>query len=311
MRFGILGWGKIARTQLAPAIIQAGHEVVAIGSRSPEAATLAWSEAHAPVRWTGYEGVLNDPRVEAVYIALPNDAHVPWALKALAAGHHVLCEKPMALSLADVDRLSHAAHTAQRHLHEAYMVLHHPQWAALKTLDVGAWRHIQAAFSYDNRDPANIRNQAALGGGALWDIGCYAVLLGHWLMDRAPDRVRCHQRRHPDWGTDTHTQGELRWGDATVLQFSVSTQAARHQSALAVGETGWVALDAPFNPPPQAPWRASEGLSLPHLPTLNQYAAMVHDFVARAEAGIPTDLRLTRGVTDTLLRLHAAAQTPT
>lgn len=311
MRFGILGWGKIARTQLAPAIIQAGHEVVAIGSRSPEAATLAWSEAHAPVRWTGYEGVLNDPRVEAVYIALPNDAHVPWALKALAAGHHVLCEKPMALSLADVDRLSHAAHTAQRHLHEAYMVLHHPQWAALKTLDVGAWRYIQAAFSYDNRDPANIRNQAALGGGALWDIGCYAVLLGHWLMDRAPDRVRCHQRRHPDWGTDTHTQGELRWGDATVLQFSVSTQAARHQSALAVGETGWVALDAPFNPPPQAPWRASEGLSLPHLPTLNQYAAMVHDFVARAEAGIPTDLRLTRGVTDTLLRLHAAAQTPT
>lgn len=311
MRFGILGWGKIARTQLAPAIIQAGHEVVAIGSRSPEAATLAWSEAHAPVRWTGYEGVLNDPRVEAVYIALPNDAHVPWALKALAAGHHVLCEKPMALSLADVDRLSHAAHTAQRHLHEAYMVLHHPQWAALKTLDVGAWRHIQAAFSYDNRDPANIRNQAALGGGALWDIGCYAVLLGHWLMDRAPDRVRCHQRRHPDWGTDTHTQGELRWGDATVLQFSVSTQAARQQSALAVGETGWVALDAPFNPPPQAPWRASEGLSLPHLPTLNQYAAMVHDFVARAEAGIPTDLRLSRGVTDTLLRLHAAAQTPT
>lgn len=311
MRFGILGWGKIARTQLAPAIIQAGHEVVAIGSRSPEAATLAWSEAHAPVRWTGYEGVLNDPRVEAVYIALPNDAHVPWALKALAAGHHVLCEKPMALSLADVDRLSHAAHTAQRHLHEAYMVLHHPQWAALKTLDVGAWRHIQAAFSYDNRDPANIRNQAALGGGALWDIGCYAVLLGHWLMDRAPDRVRCHQRRHPDWGTDTHTQGELRWGDATVLQFSVSTQVARHQSALAVGETGWVALDAPFNPPPQAPWRASEGLSLPHLPTLNQYAAMVHDFVARAEAGIPTDLRLSRGVTDTLLRLHAAAQTPT
>ncbi len=307
MRFGILGWGKIARTQLAPAIAQAGHEVVAIGSRSPTAATLAWSEAHAPVRWTGYEAVLNDPRVEAVYIALPNDAHVPWSLKALAAGHHVLCEKPMALSLADVDRLSQAAHTAQRHLLEAYMVLHHPQWAALKALDVGAWRHIQATFSYDNRDPANIRNQAALGGGALWDIGCYAVLLGHWLMDRAPDTVRCHQTRHPDWGTDIHTQGELRWGDASVLQFSVSTQTFRHQSVLAVGERGWVALDAPFNPPPLASWRASEGLALPNLPTLNQYAAMVHDFVARAEAGVPTDLRLSRGVTDTLLRLHAAA----
>ena len=167
MRFGILGWGKIARTQLAPAIAQAGHEVVAIGSRSPTAATLAWSEAHAPVRWTGYEAVLNDPRVEAVYIALPNDAHVPWSLKALAAGHHVLCEKPMALSLADVDRLSQAAHTAQRHLHEAYMVLHHPQWAALKALDVGAWRHIQATFSYDNRDPPKAAWLRMLAGSRL------------------------------------------------------------------------------------------------------------------------------------------------
>jgi predicted dehydrogenase len=216
----------------------------------------------------------------------------------------------MALSLADVDRLSQAAHTAQRHLHEAYMVLHHPQWAALKALDVGAWRHLQVAFSYDNRDPANIRNQAALGGGALWDIGCYAVLLGHWLMDRAPDAVRGQSTRHPDWGTDIHTQGELRWGDASVLQFSVSTQSARHQSAVLVCERGWVALDAPFNPPTQAPWRASDGLTLPSLPEVNQYTAMVHDFVAKAEAGLPTDLRLSRDVTETLLRLHAAAHTP-
>jgi predicted dehydrogenase len=310
MRFGILGWGKIARTQLAPAIAQAGHEVVAIGSRSPLADTLTWTQDQPPARWTTYDGVLQDPRVEAVYIALPNDAHVPWSLKALAAGHHVLCEKPMALSLADVDRLSQAAHTAQRHLHEAYMVLHHPQWAALKALDVGAWRHLQVAFSYDNRDPANIRNQAALGGGALWDIGCYAVLLGHWLMDRAPDAVRGQSTRHPDWGTDIHTQGELRWGDASVLQFSVSTQSARHQSAVLVGERGWVALDAPFNPPTQAPWRASDGLTLPSLPEVNQYTAMVHDFVAKAEAGLPTDLRLSRDVTETLLRLHAAAHTP-
>lgn len=309
MRFGVLGWGKIARTQLAPAIAQAGHELVAIGSRSPMAATLDWNETHAPVRWTSYDGVLEDPRVEAVYIALPNTQHVPWTLKALAAGHHVLCEKPMALSLADVDRLSQAAHAAQRHLHEAYMVLHHPQWAALKALDVGAWRHHQVAFSYDNRDPANIRNQAALGGGALWDIGCYAVLLGHWLMGRAPDTVRCHQTRHPDWGTDIHSQGELHWNAQAVLQFSVSTQAARQQSALAVGERGWVALDAPFNPPPRAPWRSSEGLDLPCLPDVNQYAAMLHDFVAHAQTGAPSDLGLSRGVTDTLLRLHAVAQT--
>lgn len=307
MRFGILGWGKIARTQLAPAIAQAGHEVVAIGSRSPTAATLAWSDAHAPARWTSYDGVLKDPRVEAVYIALPNDAHVPWSLKALAAGLHVLCEKPMALTLADVDRLSQAAQTAQRHLHEAYMVLHHPQWAALKALDAGPWRHIQVTFSYDNRDPANIRNQAALGGGALWDIGCYAVLLGHWLMGRSPDAVRCQQTHHPEWGTDIHTHGELRWGDASVLQFGVSTQTIRQQCALAVGERGWVALDSPFNPPPLATWRASEGLVLPNLPTLNQYAAMVHDFVARAQAGVSTDLSLSRDVTDTLLRLRAAA----
>jgi predicted dehydrogenase len=288
LRFGVLGNAKIARAQVVPAMLQAGQTVVAVGSRSSDRAE--WAQALG-ARWCSYEAVLQDPQVEAVYIALPHHLHAQWSALALQAGKHVLCEKPMALSRAEKAQAASGCVFA-----EAYMVRHHPQWAWLRQLDFGPIRHIHVSFAYDNRDPANIRNQAHMGGGALWDIGCYAVFAGHWLLG-SPDRVALQRTLHPQWGTDIHSHGQLFWGqgpDAARLDFFVSTQSAKQQQLTVVGQGGWARLESPFNPPEVATvhWSPSglahEAQTL-QLPPCNAYAVMVADFV-RTVAGEPPPL---------------------
>jgi predicted dehydrogenase len=163
-RWGVLGWGKIARTQLWPAMQAAGHQVVAVGSRTPGGAI-----AELPgVTATTYDDVLANPAVDGVYIATPNHLHVPLTVAALRAGKPVLCEKPMALSLDEMAQVQAAADASGCYVQEAFMVAHHPQWQALRTsvaAELGPLRLMQVAFSYDNRDPANIRNAFAHGGG--------------------------------------------------------------------------------------------------------------------------------------------------
>ena len=310
MKFGILGWGKIARTQLAPAILEAGHEITLVGSREPGAARLPELPS---VHWATYEAVLAEPEVEAVYIALPNHLHVPWTLRALEAGKHVLCEKPMALTVAEVDAVQVVAVASQRHMQEAFMVRHHPQWQLLRELPLGALRSVQVGFAYDNRDPANIRNRAEWGGGALWDIGCYAVFAGIWLFGREPDRVQLRVTAHPEWGTDIHAHGALGWGDDACLQFYVSTQAARHQSLRAAGANGWAELLVPFNAPVQVSVRhclqggISDDAITETLAPENQYVEMVRAFATAAHQGVVTDLRESRAVAQTLVRLRHSA----
>ncbi|WP_372660677.1 Gfo/Idh/MocA family protein [Hydrogenophaga sp.] len=311
MRFGILGWGKIARTQLAPAIAEAGHTISAVGSRVPAARELPDLPGAA---WCSYEAVLADPAVDAVYIALPNHLHVPWTLRALQAGKHVLCEKPMALSVAEVDAVQSAAHAAGRHMQEAYMVRHHPQWQMLRELPLGALRSVQVGFAYDNRDADNIRNRVDWGGGALWDIGCYAVFAGLWLFGSEPKSCRLQSVLHPQWGIDIHSHGELIWADGAVLQFEVSTQSAAHQGVRVVGERGWAELAVPFNAPSQALVRqaldgggTAQAATELRLAPVNQYAAMVTRFAAAALAGEPTDLHESRAIADVLARLRQSA----
>jgi predicted dehydrogenase len=310
MKFGILGWGKIARTQLAPAIVEAGHEIVVVGSRKPGADQMTDLPG---VRWRSYEAVLDDPEVDAVYIALPNHLHVPWTLRALEAGKHVLCEKPMALTIAELDAVQTTAEQSQRHMQEAFMVRHHPQWQMLRELPLGALRSVQVGFAYDNRDPANIRNRADLGGGALWDIGCYAVFAGIWLFGREPDHVHLRATNHAQWGTDIHAHGELGWGDDACLQFFVSTQAAPHQGVRVVGERGWAELVVPFNAPLRVAVRhspeggISDKATTHELAPVNQYAEMVRRFAAACAAEESTDLSESRMIADVLVRLRASA----
>lgn len=193
------------------------------------------------------------------------------------------------------------------------MVRHHPQWHMLRDLPLGALRSVQIGFSYDNRDPANIRNRADLGGGALWDIGCYAVFAGIWLFGREPEHVRLRATNHPQWGTDVHAHGELGWGGDACLQFYVSTQSAAHQGVRVVGERGWAELAVPFNAPARVSVRqcmdggTSDKATVHELAPVNQYVQMVRAFASTAQEGTVTDLSESRAVAQTLVRLRHSA----
>jgi hypothetical protein len=184
MRFGVLGNAKIARTQAIPAILEAGYSVTTIGSRGP---ANPWPGEPA-MQWTSYEGVIADDAVDAVYIALPNHLHAHWSVAALRAGKHVLCEKPYALTTEEAAAIRDAMTTSGRCFMEGFMVRHHPQWQWLATQPLGDVRQVQVVFNYDNQNPDNIRNRPDMGGGALWDIGCYACLLatGYWGVRPIP-----------------------------------------------------------------------------------------------------------------------------
>ena len=321
MRFGVLGNAKIARTQVIPAILEAGYPVTTIGSRGP---ANPWPGAPA-MQWTSYEGVIADPAVDAVYIALPNHLHAHWSVAALRAGKHVLCEKPYALTTEEATAIRDAMTASGRCFMEGFMVRHHPQWQWLATQPLGDVRQVQVVFNYDNQNPDNIRNRPDMGGGALWDIGCYAVFAGHWLLGRAPDTCGLHVERHPEWGVDIHSQGWLRW-DATAtthsacLQFAVSMQTAKSQSVHVAGATGWAHLHAPFNPVngnavnpvrATATWSPNGGLhheaQTHHFEPCNAYTRMVTDFVNTAQHAPSTGLRDSEAIQRTLLRLFKSA----
>jgi predicted dehydrogenase len=163
----------------------------------------------------------------------------------------VLCEKPFALKAAELDALRQ--YTSQVHLREAFMVRFHPQWAAVREQvrqgAIGELRYLQVPFSYFNADPANIRNRADVGGGALYDIGCYAIAAGRWFFESDPQRVIALVDRDPALGTDRLTSGLLDFGAGRQLAFSVCTQAARYQRVQLIGTRGRIEIEIPFNAP--------------------------------------------------------------
>ncbi len=195
VRWGVLGVAKIATEKVIPAMQECQHgQVVAIASRSAEKAQQAAARLGLPRSFGSYEDLLADPDIDAIYNPLPNHLHVPWSIKALEAGKHVLCEKPLALTADEGQKLVDAA-ARYPHLKvmEAFMYRHHPQWVAVQKLvaegTVGSLRSIGSFFSYFNRDPGNVRNQAEIGGGGLMDIGCYPISMSRFICGSEPHRV--------------------------------------------------------------------------------------------------------------------------
>src|SRR6516165_2452997 len=259
IRFGVLSTARIGVKKVIPAMQKGEHmEVVAIASRSAEKAREV---AHylGIARWHGsYEALLADPDVDAVYNPLPNDQHVLWSIRALEAGKHVLCEKPIALSAAQARDLVVAARR-QPHLKamEALMYRHHPQWRKAKELvetgQIGALRAIQVFFSFYNDDAGNIRNSSCKGGGALMDIGCYASSLSRWLFNSEPQRVFGLVVNDPHFGVDRLVSAILDFGVGHAT-FTCSMRIAHFQRAHLAGVEGHVELsEAPFNPPNDRP----------------------------------------------------------
>jgi predicted dehydrogenase len=259
LRWGVLSTASIGRVKVIPAIQNAPHcEVVAIASRDAAAAASVASELGIPKAHGSYEALLADADVEAVYIPLPNHLHATWAIAAAEAGKHVLCEKPLALSVADAERMIEVADRTGVMLMEAFMYRLHPSWVAVRELlasgRIGRLTAVQSWFSYFNDDPANIRNILEVGGGALYDIGCYSVNLSRMLFDAEPERVEGLIVRDPATGTDVVTSGLLRFGDG-LATFTCSTRAEDDQRVDIYGTEGRISVEIPFNIPPDRPTR--------------------------------------------------------
>src|SRR2546421_2467759 len=194
VKWGILSTAKIGTVKVIPAM-QRGtkSEVVAIASRDGARAQSAASELGIPKAYGSYEELLADPEVEVIYNPLPNHLHVPWSIRAAEAGKHVLCEKPISMTVAECRTLIEARDRTRVKMGEAFMVRTHPQWLRAREIvrsgEIGDVRAVMAAFSFFNRDAKNIRNVPEWGGGALMDIGCYAIQFSRFMFGQEPDRV--------------------------------------------------------------------------------------------------------------------------
>jgi predicted dehydrogenase len=260
IKWGILSTAHIGVAKVIPAMQRCEFaEITAIASRSLEKAQAAAGQLGIARAYGSYEVLLADPEIEAIYNPLPNHLHVNWSIRALEAGKHVLCEKPIGLSAAEGQELLDAAARFPRlKIMEAFMYRHHPQWQLARRLvdegKIGDLRTIQSFFSYFNNDPGNIRNQAEIGGGALMDIGCYSISLSRFIFGREPQRVFGVVEFDPQLQVDRLTSGVLDFGSGTST-FSCSTQLVSYQRVNIFGSKGRVEIEIPFNAPPDRPCR--------------------------------------------------------
>lgn len=255
VRWGVMSTAWIGVDIVVPSMQKSAMiDVVAIASRDLARAKAAAEARGIPVAYGSYEELLAAPDVDAVYIPLPNSEHVRWAVRALEAGKHVLCEKPIAMDAEEARTLLKAAR-AHPHLKvmEALMYRFHPQWQqALRQVRggvLGELRTVHSFFSYFNRRPDNIRNRPELGGGGLLDIGSYNVSVARFLFGTEPRRVVATVEFDPDFRVDRLASAILDFGPAGTATFTCGTQLEAFQRVLAVGTQGLLEIEIPFNPP--------------------------------------------------------------
>ena len=301
INWGVMGTAKIGVNKVIPALQAAKHgTVAAIASRDITQAQTAAQRLGIPRAHGSYEALLADPGVDAVYIPLPNHLHVPWSIRALEAGKHVICEKPIGLSSTEAQELIAVAKRFPRlKIMEAFMYRHHPQWQTAQRLiaegGIGQLRTVHSFFSYWNVDPKNIRNIGAIGGGGMMDIGCYCVSLSRFLFGAEPQRVLGLVDHDPAFGTDRLASGILEFATGTAT-FTCSTQLSPYQRVTIFGTDGTIEIEIPFNAPPDRPTRLwhQRGSTMTEIPfaVCDQYTIQ-GDLFARAildDTPVPTPL---------------------
>jgi predicted dehydrogenase len=279
-------------------------EVTAIGSRDKQRAEAVAQKFGIPKAYGSYDQLLADPDVDAIYIPLPNDQHVPWSIKTLEAGKHVLCEKPIALTADEAQTLvDAAARYPQLKVMEAFMYRFQPQWQRAKQLvtdgAIGELRTIQSFFAYSNLDPTNIRNQADHGGGGLMDIGCYNISFSRFIFGAEPTRVCSTVEYDPHFKTDRLVSGMLDFGTGTAT-FTCSTQLSPYQRVNIVGTTGRIEIEIPVNAPAKRPcriWYAHDSTTDELVLEVSNQYTLQGDALSRAIIeGTPTPTPLEDGV---------------
>jgi predicted dehydrogenase len=284
VRWGVLSTAGIGVKKVVPAM-QKGEwvDVLAIASRDGHKAEEVARKLGIPKAYGSYEELLADPDIEAVYNPLPNQLHVPWSIKAAEAGKHVLCEKPLSMTVAEAKTLLAVQKRTGVTIGEAFMVRTHPQWLRTRELiasgRIGSLRSIQGFFSYFNTDPKNIRNIPECGGGALMDIGCYPINTSRFLFGEEPLRVSAVLDLDPVMNVDRYTSAMLEFpsGQAT---FTCSMQLVPYQRVQLLGTKGRIEIEIPFNAPNDRPCRiliddgrdlVGGGITIETFPICDQY----------------------------------------
>ena len=303
VRWGILGAAKFAREFMGPALTLApGGHVAALATSDPAKADAFRVFAPGLRVHASYDALLADPAIDAVYIPLPNRLHVEWSLKAMQAGKHVLCEKPMAMQAGDFDQLIAARDAAGVLAAEAFMIVHHPQWQRARQLladgAVGRLWRIDGAFSFNNRDMGNIRNQAAMGGGGLRDIGVYVMGCARFATGLEPTQVQA--RIQWENGVDVYTTISAKFGEADYSSFTSIRMHPRQEMAFH-GDAGVLRLPVPFNASVagEARLELHRGLEIvtERWPAVNHYELQAAAFnrAVREGGGYPWPLESARG----------------
>lgn len=320
VRWGLLSTAHINR-RLIPAIRASERgELVAVASRDQATADAYADKWDIPQRFGSYEAMLASGQIDAIYISLPNHMHAKWTIRALEHGIHVLCEKPFALTLEEVDRMIDASRRTGRVLAEAFMYRHHPQMKIM-----GEWVHsgrigevalVRGMFNFNLTDRPNIRLMPETGGGALWDIGVYPVSFAQYIMGGPPTRVAGEQWLG-ETGVDEVFSGQMFYANGAVAQIACSFRTPFHTSAEIIGTQGHLTLNRPFifgndGAPRQLLFHPPDGAPQPiPVPDRELYIGEVEDMHAAILDGAPTYLTLaeTRNHVRTVLTLYEAART--
>jgi len=304
IKWGILSTANIGLKYVIPAL-QKGEfsTVAAIASRSSGKAQKAASDLGIPRAYGSYEELLSDPAVDAIYNPLPNNMHLEWSVKAMEAGKHVLCEKPLAMTVSGAEQMIRARDRAGVKAGEAFMVKSHPQWIdtreRVRRGEIGDLRLVQGTFSYFNTDPGNIRNIPELGGGGIWDIGCYCATMSRWIFEEEPVRLVSLLEFDPEMKTDRLASVIMEFPSGQAL-FAVSTQLVRYQRVQIFGTTGHLEVRIPFNAPDDRPCKVGqdegdvllEDYTIHIYSVTDQYRMMGNEF-SRAileDKGVPVSL---------------------
>lgn len=259
LRWGVLSTALIGTRKVIPGMQKGKYTSVdAIASRDLTKARETANALGIPRAYGSYEELLADPEIDAIYNPLPNQMHVPWTIKAAEAGKHVLCEKPLSLSVAEAETLLEVRARTGVKIGEAFMIRSHPQWLRTQQLiregRIGALRAVAGAFSYFNDDPANIRNQVECGGGALFDIGCYMIQSARIGFASEPTRVVASIDRDPRFHVDRLTSALMEFDGGHAI-FTCSTQMVPYQRVQFLGTQGRIEIEIPFNAPKDRPTR--------------------------------------------------------
>jgi predicted dehydrogenase len=323
LRFGVLSTASIGLRKVIPAMQQGElTTVTAIASRDLNKAKEAASAFDIPKAYGSYDELLADPEIDAIYNPLPNQLHVPWTTKAAEAAKHVLCEKPLSMSVAEARSLLDVRARTGVKIGEAFMIRSFHQWLRLRQLleegRIGELRSVVGFFSYFNNNPANIRNRVETGGGGVYDIGCYCIHASRYAFGTQPTRVVAALDRDPQMHTDRLSSAILEFPTGHAI-FTCSTQLIPYQRVQFLGTRGRIEIEIPFNAPPDRPTRlfldstgdlSSSGITTEIFPVGDQYT-MQGDAFAKAvfeNTEVPVPLEDSIGNMAVIEAIFASAQ---